>query len=88
GTVAQIKAVARLADGSNLHANEVWMAGELLKYAYYQVTASGDVVQGWDNAPHHPDVSTYPHHHHSATGVVASPVRRLVDVLDILASHG
>jgi hypothetical protein len=81
GAVAQHKAVARLVDGSTLHINEVWIGGELRKYAYYQVTPTGDVVQGWDNAPHHPGVSTYPHHRHGASGVEASAVRSLADVL-------
>lgn len=81
GAVAQQKAIARLVDGSNLHINEVWIDGELRKYAYYQVTPTGDVVQGWDNAPHHPGVSTYPHHRHGTIGVEASAVRSLTDVL-------
>lgn len=67
GAVAQQKAIVRLVDGSNLLINEVWIEGEMRKYAYYQVTPTGDVVQGWDNAPHHPGVSTYPHHHHSVS---------------------
>jgi hypothetical protein len=84
GSVAQYKAIVRLKDGSNLHINEVWVDGKLEKYAYYQVTPTGEIVQGWDNAPHHPEVSTYPHHHHRASEVVESSVRSLTDVLDIL----
>ena len=87
GAVAQHKAVARLVDGSTLHINEVWIEGELRKYAYYQVTPTGDVVQGWDNAPHHPGVSTYPHHRHGAAGVEASTVRPLMDALSHLAAQ-
>jgi hypothetical protein len=87
GAVAQHKAIARLADGSNLHINEVWIEGELRKYAYYQVTPTGDVVQGWDNAPHHPGVNTYPHHHHAAGAVEASAVRSLKDVLELLTAQ-
>ena len=34
-TIEQFKAVAQLVDGSRLHANEVWIAGELQKYAYW-----------------------------------------------------
>jgi hypothetical protein len=87
GSVEQYKAVARLADGSNLHINEVWVDGELRKYAYYQVTPTGDVVQGWDNAPHHQGISTYPHHRHGASDVEASSVRSLTDVLEILTAQ-
>ena len=87
GAVAQHKAVARLVDGSNLHFNEVWIDGELRKYAYYQVTPAEEVVQGWDNAPHHPGIGTYPHHHHGASGVEESSVRSLADVLQLLSAQ-
>jgi hypothetical protein len=85
GAVAQHKAIARLADGSSLHINEVWVEGELRKYAYFQVAPTGDVVRGWDNAPHHSGVSTYPHHHHGTSGVEASAVRSLRDAFELLA---
>jgi hypothetical protein len=87
GAVAQHKAVASLVDGSTPHINEVWIEGELRKYAYYQVTPTGDVVQGWDNAPHHPGVSTYPHHCHGTGAVEASAVRSLRDVLELLTAQ-
>ena len=87
GSVEQFKAVVQLADGSCLHINEVWIGGELRKYAYYQVTPADQVIRGWDNAPHHPEVSTYPHHFHH-TGVQASEVHALADVLDMLESEG
>lgn len=87
GAVEQFKAVARLRDGSNLHLNEVWVAGERKKYAYYQVAPSGAVIQGWDNAPHHPEITTHPHHHHTAEGVSASAVTTLANVLALLAQQ-
>lgn len=88
GSVEQFQAIARLQDGTSLHINEVWVDGNLRKYAYYQVTPKDDVVQGWDNAPHHPEVSTYPHHHHLAGRVAASSVYSLTNVLDILTAKG
>jgi hypothetical protein len=87
GSVAQHKAVAQLVDGSSLHINEIWIDGELRKYAYYQITPTDEVVQGWDNAPHHPGISTYPHHRHGASGVEASQVRSLTDVLQLLTTQ-
>jgi hypothetical protein len=53
----------------------------LLHYAYYWLTPTGALVQGWDNAPHHPQIPTNPHHSHTPTGIVSSSVRSLVDVL-------
>jgi hypothetical protein len=83
-SVEQFKAVAFLVDGSRLHVNEVWLNGTLRKYAYYWLTPSDEVIQGWDNAPHHPEVNTHPHHVHIAGEVHPSQVGSLADVLDIL----
>jgi hypothetical protein len=84
-TVEQFKAIVQLVDGTRLHISEVWVGGELRKYAYFQVTPDGQIIRGWDNAPHHPEVDTYPHHLHMSKGIHPSTVRALVDVLDILA---
>lgn len=81
GHVEQFKAIAELKDGSRLHINEVWLSGALHKYAYYWLTPTGALVQGWDNAPHHPQIATSPHHTHTPTGIDASHVRSLLDVL-------
>lgn len=83
-TIEQFKAVTQLVDGSRLHINEVWIEKELVKYAYYRLTPSGEVVQGWDNAPHHPEVATHPHHLHESGTVLTSQVRCLDDVLTLL----
>ena len=84
-TVEQFKAIVQLVDGTRLHISEVWVGGELRKYAYFQVTPDGQIIRGWDNAPHHPEIDTYPHHLHMSKGIHPSAVRALVDVLDILA---
>jgi len=39
------------------------------RYAYHYQNAAGDVVFRYDNAPHYPDISTYPHHKHVGTVV-------------------
>ncbi len=84
GSVEQFKAIAQLVDGSRLHLNEVWLDGQLHKYAYYWLMPADEVIQGWDNAPHHSEVNTYPHHVHIVGDVHSSQVRSLADVLDIL----
>ncbi len=84
GTIEQFKAVVQLADGSRLHINEVWIEDKLEKYAYYWLTPAGEILQGWDNAPHHSEVDTYPHHTHHSGNVSLSQIRCLDDVLEIL----
>jgi len=84
GSFEQFKAKIQLVDGSYLHINEVYVSHELRKYAYYWVTPTGEVLQGWDNAPHHPEIASYPHHFHQQDHVYPSPVRTLEDVFKSL----
>jgi hypothetical protein len=55
-----------------------------LKYRYHLQTADGQLVSRWDNAAHHPTVSTFPHHRHDEQDGIhpASPM----SVLDALES--
>jgi len=85
--VEQRKAHLSLIDGSQLRINEVWIDGELIKYAYYRLTPTGVMLNGWDNAPHHAQLSTFPHHRHDSTGVHPSRIRSLTDVLDLLSAQ-
>ncbi len=87
GSVEQIKAVAQLINGSRLHINEVWVEGELEKYAYYWLTPTDEVIKGWDNAPHHPKIDTYPHHTHQSGSVLPSQIRSLNDILGFLTQQ-
>lgn len=85
--VEQFKAIVELADGSRLHINEVWLSGLLCKYAYYWLTPTSILVQGWDNAPHHPYIATYPHHSHTPGQVHPSHIHTLTDALDELTQR-
>jgi hypothetical protein len=81
GPIEQIKADAHLVDGSRLHINEVYVSDQLRKYTYYRLSPTDEVIQGWDNAPHHPEITSYPHHLHLENDVYPSQVRSLADVL-------
>ncbi len=83
----QVKAVVQLVDGTYLHLNEVWINGMLRKYAYYQLTPTNEVIRGWDNAPHHPEVSTHPHHFHYTGDIHPSMIRSLNDLLEMLSGE-
>ncbi len=84
GDIEQYKAVIILVDGTRLHLNEVWVRGQLRKYAYYHLGPTGQILHGWDNAPHHPEIPTYPHHCHCGDGIEPSDVRSLADALERL----
>lgn len=83
--VKQYKAKLLLADGSNLRVSEVFIDGDLVKYSYYWLDESAQIIAGWDNAAHHPEIKTHPHHVHTPTGVSESSVHSLDDVLALLA---
>ncbi len=53
-----------LTDGSSLRINEQYRQRALEQYAYYWLDPDGQLRVGWDNAPHHRDLHTFPHHKH------------------------
>jgi hypothetical protein len=85
--IEQYKAKLLLADGSSLHVSEVWVDGQLTKYSYYWLDESDHLIAGWDNAPHHPEIKSHPHHMHAAKEVRDSTLRDLDDVLTFLTKR-
>jgi len=58
------------------------------KYSFHWQDAGGRLRRRWDNAPHHPEVSTHPHHVHdgSETNVVPNAPITVEEVLGIVAA--
>ncbi len=54
-------------------------------YRYHYQTAEGELIRRWDNAPHHPDVETFPHHVHVGDEVIATDPVDHKDVLGEIA---
>ncbi|MBE7553249.1 MAG: hypothetical protein HS126_19435 [Anaerolineales bacterium] len=50
-------------------------------YAYHYQDADDNLVFRYDNAPHHPEVPTHPHHKHTSTGIEAATPPHLNEVL-------
>ena len=62
-----IKGKLVLTDRLELHVAEYVVTEpeiDRLKYRYHVQTMDHQFVALWDNAPHHKDVKTYPHHFH------------------------
>lgn len=53
-----------LKDGTNLRVAEQWQGGTLKRYSYYWLTSTDELKIGWDNAPHHTRLETFPYHKH------------------------
>ncbi|HHJ06666.1 MAG TPA: hypothetical protein ENK24_04125 [Anaerolineae bacterium] len=72
-------------DGSELQVMEKLMIERYIlvkpRYVYHYQQADGSLVFRYDNAPHHPEIETYPHHKHIGAQVVAALPPDLSEVL-------
>jgi len=59
-----LRLIVYLNDGTNLRVAEQWNGTSLERYSYYWLTSENRLKIGWDNAPHHTHISTFPHHKH------------------------
>lgn len=82
--VARMKAKLRLFDGSILQVRQIWLKGRIEAYSYYWLRSDGAMITGWDNAPHHIEISTFPHHRHTERGIEASQETNLTEVLQFI----
>jgi len=52
-----------------------------LKYRYHYMNESQNMIFRYDNAPHHVEVATFPHHKHEADDIQSSHEPTLYEVL-------
>lgn len=83
-TVSKLKAKLRLFDGSILWVREVYVNDLIEVYSYYWLRPDETMIIGWDNAPHHKNIKTYPHHMHIADKVDDSDQRDLHSILNFI----
>jgi hypothetical protein len=69
-------------DGSMLEFMEYLQEENRLKYRFHLVDKESNMVFRYDNAPHHKDVSSFPHHKHLPSNVTESDDKGIMDVLD------
>jgi len=48
---------------------DIYYNATLQKYSYTIIKQNKRII-GWDNAPHHKQVKTYPHHFHTSDGKI------------------
>ena len=56
-------------------------------YSYHWQSVSGKLIIRWDNAPHHKNVKTFPHHKHIQGSVAESTEMGMKDVLNFIAKE-
>ena len=75
-------------DGSTVHFMELaHIRGEeinRLKYRFHWIDANAEMTFRYDNAPHHPEIGTYPHHKHRR-GEEKPEESKEVGLIEILA---
>ena len=81
----KIRVRATLVDGGLLDLFEYGVEKDgqvhLRKYSFHWQGDGGGLIRRWDNAPHHPEISTHPHHKHTLSGVETAEPPDLSDVL-------
>ncbi len=82
--IARLKAKLRLFDGTFLWVREVCIRDRLEDYSYYWLRPDNTPIIGWDNAPHHKQLASFPHHKHIGNTVESSNERNLTDVLSVI----
>jgi len=91
-TDGYLRARLTLSDGSRLEFSEYVQRApddqiHIVTYSYHWADAQDDLIRRWDNTPHFPHLSGFPHHvHDGSTGTVGpgQPVNIFV-VLDEVA---
>ena len=77
---------AEIIDGSLLYVREA-IFPRTSKYSYHWQTRTGEMLLRWDNAPHHSEISTHPHHKHDGERIGPSARVSIEDVLTELATR-
>lgn len=84
-TRANVRIRLRLADNSFLEISEALVVEEgtlrWISYRYHWQDAAGRLILRYDDAPHHAEIESFPHHKHIGETVVASQRPALPDLL-------
>ena len=51
------------------------------KYSYHFMSSSDEIIFRYDNAYHHPEIKTFPHHKHLPENIKESNEPELIDIL-------
>lgn len=77
-----IRFVAKLRDDSELHVFEyVDSSLHRIDYSYHWQNKEKILITRWDNAPHHPEIKTSPHHVHEGDDIKPSDEPTFVEIL-------
>lgn len=77
-----VRFVIELRDDSELHVFE-YIDSSLHKidYSYHWQNREKQLIARWDNAPHHSEIETFPHHLHKGEDIQPSEEPTFVEIL-------
>jgi hypothetical protein len=61
---------------------KIYLSDTEYNYSFHWQDEEGELIIRWDNAPHHQEIETYPHHKHTPLGIEKSYDITLNDVLN------
>jgi len=77
-----IRFALELRDGTELHIFEYVDSGlNKIDYSYHWQNKEKKLIKRWDNAPHHKEIETFPHHLHNGEDIISSAEPTFVDLL-------
>ncbi|HDQ00470.1 MAG TPA: hypothetical protein ENN22_14990 [bacterium] len=79
--VKLIKIRANLKNSSISYIRE-FIKADGSNYSYHWQDSTGKLLLRWDNAPHHPHITTFPHHFHSGNQIKATYRVTIKEVLE------
>lgn len=82
--ISKIKAKLKLYDGTALWIREIWVKGEIEAYSYYWMRSDETIIMGWDNAPHHKELVSFPYHKHVGNKIEPSQQMNINKVLSFI----
>ncbi len=83
--VTKSKVKVTLRNNSVLWIREVGFKDQIISYSYYWLRSDNSIIIGWDNAPHHQDIETFPHHKHIGKNIEPSQETSLEHVLTYIS---
>ncbi len=90
GKTVYIKGALLFIDSSILEiaifANEYHHAVHIDKYRFHYMDKHSNMLFRYDNAPHHREITTFPHHKHLSDKTVAAAIPTLKNILNEISS--
>jgi hypothetical protein len=90
GTTLYLRGGLRFIDSSILEialfASESPSGIDVDKYRFQYMSADGQMIFRYDNAPHHPGMTSFPHHKHTSHKAMPSSMPDLKDLLNEISA--